>query len=114
MDEERLDLSAIDPSHDHEHWDRLVRSVASRGWAAHRARVSVHLQLVSWARPVLAVAAMVALFSWAGALSAPRASGIRSASSEDPVVALAKWSQSDALPSTDRVLYVMGEGDAVE
>jgi hypothetical protein len=114
MDHERLDLSAIDPTSDPQRWERLVQSVASRAWEAHRVRVTVHLLLVTWARPVLAVAATVALVAWTGALSTSRGRVEPSLSSEDPVVALATWAASDRLPATDKVLYVMGVEHAIE
>lgn len=112
MDDERIDLSAIDPYNNCQGWDRLAESIAVRAWSARQRRLTIGIQLLAWARPVLVIAATVALFSWAGALAAKRQNTTEPVATEDPVVALATWADRDKLPSTATVLYLMGQDDA--
>jgi hypothetical protein len=112
MDDERLDLSAIDPYNNRQAWDRLAGSIAAQAWSVRRRRLTIGFQLLAWAHPVLAVAAMLALFSWAGALAASGQDTTKTVLPEDPVLALVKWAERDELPSTARVFYVMGQDDA--
>jgi hypothetical protein len=110
VNDERVDLSALDPSRDPERWDRMVRSVAARAVAARRRRNSVRGQLVAWTRPVLAAAASLALASWAGALASGR--GRHEApppeQREEPAFVVAQWAASGQVPSTSRILEVLG------
>ena len=57
MDEQKIDMSAVDPSRDPERWETLVQSVAARALETRRRRLTVGHQLLSWARPALAIAA---------------------------------------------------------
>jgi hypothetical protein len=63
MDEERLDLSALDPSVEGARWELMMDAVVSRGMAslAMAQRPSVADLLAGWRRPVLALAAVMAL-----------------------------------------------------
>jgi len=63
MDEDRMDLSPLDPSADTARWDRMVASVVARGMDARAAarRPSVADLLALWRRPALALAAVLAI-----------------------------------------------------
>jgi hypothetical protein len=116
MDDERIDLSALDPARDGKRWDEMVDSVAARALAARRRSTGgaspgpVALQLVAWARPALALAAALALVVWAAALAAggaARASAPGTTRTE-PAFALSAWAMQDELPSTEDVLETLG------
>ena len=109
MDEHKIDLSVIDPSRDGPRWERLVQSVAARALGAHRRRLTVGFQLLAWGRPALAIAASVALVSWAGSLVAPKRGTPATQKQEDPAIVLAQWAGSDERPAPSQILRVLGE-----
>ena len=114
MDEQKIDLSIVDPSRDPERWEGLVQSVATRALAARRRRLTVGYQLLAWARPALAIAAAVALVTWVGRLASPEPNVQLAQTQEDPVVVLATWASSDERPSPAKVLEMLGERHGVE
>ena len=66
MNDDRIDFSALDPTRDQAHFDRLVDSVMARAadeLATRRASSSPLMQLVQWRRPMLAAAAVIAMVS---------------------------------------------------
>jgi len=66
MDDDRIDLSELDPTRDEAHFDRLVGSIMERAadqLAERRASSSPLMQLVQWRRPMLAAAAVLAMVS---------------------------------------------------
>ncbi len=67
MNDPKLNLSPLDPATDAVRWERLVRSVAARGaeGAARRRPGGLVIQLAAWIRPAFAMAAAVALVTWA-------------------------------------------------
>ena len=114
MKDDRIDLSCLDPSRDPQRWDRIVASIASRAIEARRRRFTISFQLLAWARPVLAIAATVALGIWAGALLNSDSSETWTASSEDPVYKLAGWAIQDQVPPTTEILKVLGEQNGTQ
>ena len=114
MDEQKIDLSDLDPSRDAERWEELVRTVARRALAARRRRLTVGHQLLAWARPALAVAAVAALVSWVGNLASPEPTATIAEGQEDPAIVLARWASSDERPSTPKILRVLGERHDVD
>jgi hypothetical protein len=108
--DEAVDLSALDPSRDTKRWDRLIASVAGRALASRRQRMTVSYQLLSWARPTLAVAAAAALAVWAGALLG----GQDASHSADPAIQLAQWAHEGEAPEPSKVLRVLGGTDELE
>jgi hypothetical protein len=109
-EEDRIDLSSLDPARDVERWERVIDSIASRAWEARRRRRGVADQLLAWTRPTLALAAGVALAIWAGALLGGQHSGTVAATEEDAAFALAGWAGGGETPSTSRILQVLGDG----
>jgi len=114
MDEQKIDLSVVDPSRDAERWETLVQSVVSRAVAARRRRLTVGYQLLAWARPALAIAAGVALVSWAGRLASPEPNAPVAEAQEDPAIVLAGWASNDERPPATQILRVLGERHAVD
>jgi len=108
MNDEKIDLSVLDPSRDEERWERLVESVASRAWSARRRRLTVGNQLTAWARPGLAIAAAVAIAVWAGALTSAEKRAAATGSQAEPAFVLAGWAVSDQVPETSKILEVLG------
>ena len=105
MEPDRLDLSALDPSRDPERWERLVRSVASRGLARARLGGGVRAQLVAWWRPALALAAAAVALAWLPSLlPAPRAA----TSVADPVLSTTSWLLRERSPETAAALASIG------
>ncbi len=114
MDEQKIDLTVLDPSRDPERWERLVQSVVSRASAARRRTLTVGRQLVAWARPALAIAAGLALLSWAGRLASPEPEAAVARARDDPASVLVRWASSDERPPAARILEVLGERDGAE
>jgi hypothetical protein len=114
MTEERIDLSALDPSQDRERWEAIAKSVASRALAARRRPGTVARQVLAWSRPVLAIAATVALVSWAAAwANRPRTAAVNQPQAE-PAFVLARWAMVDERPSADQMLQVLGADHGTE
>jgi hypothetical protein len=115
MTEPRLDLEALDPSHDKARWERMVRSVAARGAeaAARRRPGSLELQLAAWLRPALACAAAVALLVWVPAwLRPPQAARTPPvAAAADQAARLAAWASSDEATAASGLLLTFGDED---
>ena len=109
MNDEKVDLSSLDPTMDQQRWDRLVGSIADRAWSARKRRLTVPLQLVTWARPVLAVAACLALVPWGASLLRNGESEQPSASQQDPAYLLARWAAEDEKPSPSEILRLLGD-----
>jgi hypothetical protein len=111
MNDERIDLSSLDPSRDEARWNRRIELIAARAAAAGRRRLTVAQQLRTWMRPALAIAASVALVSWLGALASRPSEPTAITATEDPASTLARWAMSDERPSTSSILEVLGGTD---
>lgn len=111
MDDERLDLSALDPSRDSARWDRLVTSIAERAAGKRREQLTMTHQLMVWARPVLAIAAALALVSWCGAWAHGTTHTAPATRVEQPESVLSRWAASGGQPSAARMLSVLGGSD---
>jgi len=108
MDPERIDLSVLDPSRDAKHWERLVRSIATRGIHARRRPRSVQRQLLAWRLPAFGLAAGLAAAVWlVSALFGAPASG----TSEDPAFVLARWAMQDEIPEGSDIQEIVGGAD---
>lgn len=62
MDDDRVDLSALDPARDPARWNALVTATAAR--AAARRRASLARTLTGYGLPAFALAAAAALAIW--------------------------------------------------
>jgi hypothetical protein len=96
-DDERIDLSALDPSRDRVRWNARVAAVTNEFVARQRARRSIAGQLAAWARPTLALAAALCLIVWVGALR-------HHETTQDTVDVLSTWATSGELPPTSSIL----------
>jgi len=107
MNDERIDLSPLDPSLDRPRWERLIDAIARQALLDRRPSVTVSAQLVAWLRPALAMAAGVAGVVWlAAAVDRPpvQSSGI----GEDPALATAQWVMNGDPRSPWDLLNMMG------
>ena len=118
MDPHRLDLSAIDPLADPERHERLVRTITQRArpvLARRAAESSPIALLASWARPMLATAAVLVILSTtvltqtrdARGSFVPDAVIVDALHIPDPV---AEWLTEDRSPTVGDLILVM-EGD---
>jgi hypothetical protein len=103
-DDEKIDLSALDPSYDPARWTQLVEAATERALARRLATLTVSRQLSAWAQPTLALAAALSLMVWAGALLGL---GARS-DTRDPVEQLSQWAVNNQVPSTTNVFETFG------
>lgn len=108
-EEDKVDLSPLDPARDPARWDTLVRGVASRALAAHRARNTLAFQIAAWGRPALAAAAALAIVSWALAWSSDSGEMRTSADTTQPAAyQLAGWAATGKLPETPQMMSALG------
>jgi hypothetical protein len=109
MHDEKLDLSALDPTRDTHHWNQLVESVVARALARRQQPLTVGYQMLVWARPILAIAAALALvFGIRELLPHERNASSRSV---EPAFVLASWAANDERPDTTRILQVLGSAN---
>jgi len=106
MNDDKLDLSALDPALDQERWERRIGQVVARAVVARR--WSVGGQLRSWARPALGLAAAAAVFSWLGLIVRWQEAAPLSSQSEEAISVLSRWAASDEQPSASSMLRVLG------
>jgi hypothetical protein len=104
-----IDFSALDPSRNQLHWARTVDQLAARALADRRRRLSVEHQLLSWARPVLAVAAALCLTVWtAGYLASARRGATSTTATTAPALQIATWAANDKIPETNELSGTLG------
>jgi hypothetical protein len=114
-DDEKMDLSSLDPSRDAVRWERMIQSVANRAVAARQPAVVI--DLYRYARPLLALAAAVAALTWLPALLAEKPgesarSAATSAVASDPVASLSEWAERGEVPASADLFATLGGSDA--
>jgi hypothetical protein len=115
MDDDRFDFSPLDPTGDHERFERIVRSItgaAAGELTRRRARASVVGQVGLWWRPLLAAAAIAGIVSIGALLRYDGAApvddteiGIAEAIGVPEQVA--EWVRSDEPPTTLDLLVTL-------
>lgn len=118
MNDERLDLRALDPTRDPERFDRAIGRIMDRAalpLAARRARRTAVDQVTRWWRPMLALAAAVTVAA-IGVLTqvTPASSGT---AAREPGVAeaigipttLVTWLAADGMPTAAEVYTAFEE-----
>ena len=121
MNEDRIDLSPIDPLEDHERFEQLVGAITERATyqlAERRARFSAVGQVAQWWRPMLAAAAVLLIMSVTtlARVDAPAADGQMTQSVSDDEVSFAvamgvpqqfaQWIGTDEAPTPAELLTV--------
>ncbi len=110
MDDQPLDLSALDRHGDPQRYRRQVAALAA---AALRPAPHPFLQeFTRWSRGAVAVAAILALVTWLPVWSSDSAPQAAASSPEDPVFQVAAWAQAGAIPSDANLLALSGASDA--
>jgi hypothetical protein len=108
MDNEKIDLSSLDPSRDESRWNDLISAIARRAREARQRRLSVPYQLLAWARPAVAMAAAIALVVVVGASLSRYAAQTKSVNTVKPALMLTVWAATDVHPSTAAMLELLG------
>jgi hypothetical protein len=100
-EDDNIDFSALDPTSDLWRWERMITSVVQRASQRIGQSRSIPSQMVAWRAPALAMAAVLALVTWAGAmLSEPS-----TIPETEPVYLLSQWAARDELPpSTTQIM----------
>ena len=103
-----IDFSALDPSRHQVRWAHTVNDLAARALAERRRRTSIERQLLSWARPVLAVAAALCLVVWTAGYLASARRGVSNATTA-PALQIAAWAANDKIPETSELSGTLGD-----
>jgi hypothetical protein len=105
-EDERLDLSPLDPTRDELRFERMVRSIASRAAAGRAADTGT--VIVRWWRVALAVAASLAIAAWAPWLVSGSRSADAAVTQHDPAESLLEWARTGGPSSPTDVLVSLG------
>ena len=105
MENERLDLSPLDPARDAAAWSSKIAVLAAKGQSLRVERNRMGPWLLAWGRPSVALAATMALILW---LATPHRAPESSTNTVDPTLAVAAWAVSDTVPSTTEFLETLG------
>jgi hypothetical protein len=118
MNDERLDLRALDPTRDREGFERAVGRIMNRAalpLTARRARLTAVGQVTRWWRPMLALAAALTVaaigvltqVSPATSATEARESGVAEAIGIPTTLAV--WMAADATPTAAQVYTALEE-----
>jgi hypothetical protein len=102
-----IDFSALDPCRDQLRWVRTIDNLAARALAERRQRTSIEHQLLSWARPVLAVAAGLCLITWTAA-TLTSARHKTTTTTTAPALQIAAWAANDRIPESSELSGTLG------
>ncbi len=105
-EEERLDLSALDPTRDRTRFEGLVRSTVAA--AMSRRRRTTATETLRWWRPALALAASIAVAAWLPVLFGTGSDESTASTRGDPAIALLTLARSDTTPSPTDILATFG------
>ena len=111
MSSEKIDFSALDPLRDPERFDRLVDEIAGRGLAAYRRSQTFSGQIVRWARPALAAAAVLVVSVWVGTLVADRLAQPAPSRTKDDTASFMSWALGETGGSVWEDLELAGGRD---
>src|SRR5689334_5673324 len=102
---EKIDFGVLDPSRDEARWQQMMRSVTDRAMRGRRAPRSIPVQLISWARPTLAIAAALTMLVWVGALFGKP---VRQQPA-DLDHALSQWQNKSDVLAAERLMQALGD-----
>jgi hypothetical protein len=106
MNDAPLDFSLLDPSRDAARWQARIDSVVAETIRRRHRRLGMVGLVERYARAALAIAAAIALVSWAGA--AQFVTKTASSTVVHPTSALLVWATNDEVPSTSEVFQSLG------
>ena len=104
MENERIDLSSLDPARDAAGWETRLSVLSRQARAIRNDRNRLATRLWTWGRPMLAVAAVLAAVTWTLAWRL----GPSPTQVEDPAWAVASWAVTEELPPTNELLQTLG------
>jgi|WetSurMetagenome_2_1015567.scaffolds.fasta_scaffold224295_2 hypothetical protein len=110
MDDQRLDLSSLDRHGDPARYRQRVSALAAAALAP-APHPFLH-EFMTWGRGAVAVGAILAVVTWLPVWSSVRPSQETTSRSVDPVLQVAAWAQSGAIPSDANLLALSGVSDA--
>ncbi len=103
MENNKIDLSPLDPSNDMPRWNALLNSIVSRAIEVRQRRLSFGYQLFTWARPAFALAVALAFFIVVGASLRGESARIEAGSQVNPTLMLAVWAATNERPTTKAI-----------
>ena len=106
--EKRIDFSSLDPTRDSGRFETVVRSVVERTMARRAARKTVGYQLLLWARPAIAVAAVAAMVLFVGAMLLSSAPGEDAEPCDERALVLTQLASGHTAISTYQILDALG------
>ena len=110
MDDQRLDLSALDRHGDPVRYRQRVSALAAAALAP-APHPFLH-EFMAWGRGAVAVGAVLAVVTWLPVWSSARKPQATASRSVDPVLQVAAWAQAGAIPSDATLLAIAGAPDA--
>lgn len=110
MNDERFDFSCLDPTKDGLRWNGRIVAIADAACAHYRRKLTISGQLLLWARPMLAIAAGLALLGWTSliAMGAPTEKASFELTANDRSLVVADWVVRNEIPSPELVISVFG------
>lgn len=108
MENDRIDLSPLDPSIDKQKWNRLIESIVSRSIALRRNRLSLGYYIFVWSRPAFALAFALAFVAAIGASLRVERSVTGYNAKTAPAVRFAVWGITNERPTTTEILELLG------
>jgi len=106
MNDEPIDLALLDPRRDPARWQLRIDRIVTEAIRVRQRRISLSGQVERFARPALAIAATLALISWASAVKFNRKP--TTSTFDNPTLTLLKWAANDAVPATSEVFQSLG------
>ncbi|HTT71252.1 MAG TPA: hypothetical protein VMG32_08500 [Anaeromyxobacteraceae bacterium] len=108
MDDDRLDLSALDPKRDPDRFERMVKAVVA-GVRPREARVHpLLLSLLGFGRMAVACAALLAAVAWVPALVRWREAG---RTRRDRVALVSSWAEAGQIPKDADLFRTLEDSD---
>jgi len=106
-DDDKLDLSGLDPVADPRRLDFVAESIARRAIAARKLKSSLWGTLVSYSRWAAAFSVATAAAALFLVVSTPASPDLPE---DDPAdVVMLSWAEGDAEPTADDILQVLGD-----
>ena len=103
--DDKIDFGVLDPARDRDRYEAMVNAVVARAQRG----ISIAAQLRAWARPVLAMAAVLALVVWIAELWRGD-----SVTAQTRATTLAEWAVNDEIPEATTILEVLGDDDVAQ
>lgn len=103
-----IDFSALDPVRNQLRWARTIDNLAARALAERRKRTSIEYQLLTWGRPVLAVAAAFCLMIWTAGYFVSARRSTAAIPTTAPALQIAAWAANDSIPESSELSVTLG------